>query len=49
MNIQPTHFETESPVKLWMRRFSWALPLLFLIKGLLWLAIPLISAIYVLD
>ena len=49
MNIQPAHLETESRLKLWMKRFSWALPLFFLVKGLLWLAIPFVSALYVLD
>lgn len=43
MNILPINTGNESlSIKVWMKKLSWALPLLFLIKGLLWLAIPVI-------
>jgi hypothetical protein len=29
-----------------MKRVTWALPMFFLIKGLMWLAIPLVLGIY---
>jgi preprotein translocase subunit SecG len=49
MNIQPNHLSKEEPFKAWMKRMTWILPLFFLIKGLAWLAIPLILAIFSLN
>ena len=46
---QPKADAGEIPLKLWKKRLAWALPVFFLIKGMLWLAIPLLSALYVLD
>jgi hypothetical protein len=39
----------ETQVKGWKKRLYWALPLFFLIKGLLWLIVPVVSAVYVLN
>jgi hypothetical protein len=40
MNIQPNNPVAESPLKVWMKRMGWALPLFFLLKGLMWLLVP---------
>jgi hypothetical protein len=49
VNIQPASDLSAAPIKAWMKKFAWALPLFFLIKGLLWLLIPAISAVYLFD
>lgn len=49
MGTQMTNLVTNTPANVWMKKLSWALPLLFLIKGLLWVTVPFISAIYVLN
>ncbi len=46
MILQSNSAITETPIKLWMKRLSWALPLFFLTKGLVWLALPLLLAVY---
>ena len=40
---------TTSPLKLWMKRTAWALPLFFLIKGLLWLTAPALYLLFTLE
>jgi hypothetical protein len=40
MNIQPNNAFAECSKKGWMKRLAWALPLFFLLKGLMWLAVP---------
>jgi hypothetical protein len=49
MDIRPTSVANETPARVWMRKLVWALPVFFLIKGLAWLAIPVLFAIYGLD
>jgi hypothetical protein len=49
MNIQTAHMLNATQIKAWKKKLYWALPLFFLIKGLLWLAVSVISAIYVFD
>ena len=33
----------------WAKRLGWMLPLFFLIKGLLWLVVPLVTAAVILE
>ncbi len=40
MRIQTTGFSRETPAPPWIKRLAWGVPLFFLLKGLLWLAIP---------
>jgi hypothetical protein len=40
MNLKTNHTSDEETRKLWMKRMAWALPLFFLLKGLMWLAVP---------
>ncbi|MEW8561595.1 MAG: hypothetical protein AB2541_05800 [Candidatus Thiodiazotropha sp.] len=47
MNTYSTSDMKETQSKDWKKKLYWALPLFFMIKGLLWLAIPLVSAVYV--
>jgi hypothetical protein len=49
MNIQMSSVANEKPVRSRAKRLAWALPLFFLIKGLLWLTVPVLYAIYGLD
>jgi hypothetical protein len=49
MNIQVTESIKQTPSKTWMKKMSWAIPLFFLIKGLAWLSVPVISAVYMVD
>lgn len=49
MNRYSTAVVTDRTLKGWLKGLGWALPLFFLIKGLLWLAIPFLSAAYVLN
>ena len=39
----------ERPFYRWLKKLSWALPLFFLIKGLAWLALPVLLAFYGLE
>ncbi|MEW8559525.1 MAG: hypothetical protein AB2588_16205, partial [Candidatus Thiodiazotropha sp.] len=48
VNIQSINIMNKNLVEVWKNKLYWALPLFFLIKGLLWLAVPLISAVYAL-
>jgi hypothetical protein len=45
MTIQPTDGVQALQGKVWVRRLSWALPLFFLVKGLLWL-VPFVSVLH---
>ena len=49
MNVQMSSVANEKPAWGWTKRLAWVLPLFFLIKGLLWLAIPVLYAIYGFD
>ncbi|MCB1858755.1 MAG: hypothetical protein KDI63_10805 [Gammaproteobacteria bacterium] len=49
MNLRLNDNVGDTPIKVWAKKLSWALPLFFLIKGLAWLAVPFISALYVLN
>ncbi|MET0028190.1 MAG: hypothetical protein ABW101_11185 [Candidatus Thiodiazotropha sp.] len=40
MNAQSMTGRLRSGTPQWMKRFAWALPLFFLLKGLLWLSVP---------
>ena len=46
MNVQKISVVQETPERTWMNKLAWSLPLFFLIKGLLWLAIPALYAMY---
>ncbi len=35
--------------KIWLKKLAWALPLFFLMKGLFWLSIPVVLAVYGLN
>lgn len=37
---------SEQKQGVWFNRLSWAIPMFFLIKGLLWIAVPLVLGIY---
>lgn len=49
MNAQQSDVVGQNSAGTWTKRLSWMLPLLFLIKGLLWLVVPFLSAIYMLN
>ncbi|WP_369156873.1 hypothetical protein [Candidatus Thiodiazotropha sp. LNASS1] len=49
MNNPTTTAIHENPTKAWMKKLAWGLPLFFLIKGLLWLAVPILIAMYGLN
>ncbi|MEW8085217.1 MAG: hypothetical protein AB2823_06580 [Candidatus Thiodiazotropha endolucinida] len=46
MNKPTTTAIHEIPAKTWMKKLAWGLPLFFLIKGILWLAVPVLIAMY---
>jgi hypothetical protein len=49
MKIQAISATHQLMQKEWIKKLGWALPLFFLVKGLMWLAIPLILTIYRLN
>ena len=49
MNIQTISVVNEKRAMVRMKKLAWFLPLFFLIKGLLWLAIPVLYTIYGLN
>ena len=49
MNIRILSDARHIPAKAWLQRLSWLLPLLFLVKGLLWLTLPALYALYAVD
>jgi hypothetical protein len=49
MNTRPDDPIVESSVKAWMKRAAWALPLFFLIKGLMWLAVPAVFLFFSIE
>ena len=49
MNCRQIDLSHGNQAKGWTKRLSWALPLFFLVKGLLWLLIPFFSAVFVLN
>ncbi|MET0064696.1 MAG: hypothetical protein ABW176_20585 [Candidatus Thiodiazotropha endolucinida] len=46
MNDPTTIAVHEKHTKAWIKKLAWGLPLFFLIKGLLWLAVPVLIAMY---
>ncbi len=49
MKMQRIITSTETQTKLWMKKITWMLPLFFLAKGLMWLALPVFMAFYGLN
>lgn len=49
MLIRAVKSMVENGNRVWRGKLYWALPLFFLVKGLLWLTIPIVSAYYVLN
>lgn len=39
----------EKAARTWLKQLGWALPLFFLLKGLLWLSLPLITAYFAFE
>jgi hypothetical protein len=46
MKTQANKQLSEQKHEVWFNRLTWAIPIFFLIKGLLWLAVPLVLGIY---
>ncbi|MEW8690817.1 MAG: hypothetical protein AB2535_06995 [Candidatus Thiodiazotropha endolucinida] len=46
MNNPTTIAVHEKHIKAWINKLAWGLPVFFLIKGLLWLAVPVLIAMY---
>ncbi|MES9824999.1 MAG: hypothetical protein AB2669_05060 [Candidatus Thiodiazotropha endolucinida] len=46
MNDSKTIAVYEKHTKAWIKKLAWGLPVFFLIKGLLWLAVPVLIAMY---
>ncbi len=49
MKMHADNPTTESQLMVWMKRTAWALPLLFLIKGIMWLAVPALYLAFTLE
>ncbi len=49
MKTQLNEVTTETNIQLWMKRLTWALPLFFLLKGMMWLALPIVLTLYGLN
>jgi hypothetical protein len=49
MNIHLNNPVDESSIKVWTKRMAWALPLFFLLKGLMWLAVPALFLFFSLE
>ena len=46
MKIQTNAAVNRKSTRVWLKKLAWALPLFFLIKGLLWLTVPVLFTIY---
>jgi hypothetical protein len=49
MKMRANNPATESLFKVWMKRTAWALPLFFLVKGLMWLTVPALYLAFALE
>ncbi len=49
MKVQLNNIVTETQIAPWMKKLTWALPLFFLAKGLVWLVLPVVLAFYGLN
>ena len=49
MKSQSDAVVNEKPTRVWLKKLAWSLPIFFLIKGLLWLTVPVLYTIYYLK